>query len=80
MAVAQIDQILDIRGEVCPYTYVKTRLALEDMQAGQVLRVLVDYEPATRSVPRSVQLHGDAVLEIETLGAGEWAILVKKVS
>ena len=78
--MAQIDQILDIRGEACPYTYVKTRLVLEDMQAGQVLRVLVDYEPATRSVPRSVQLHGDAVLGIETLGAGEWAILVKKLS
>ena len=37
------DRELDIRGEVCPYTFVKTRLALEEMQPGQVLRVLVDY-------------------------------------
>lgn len=45
------DLELDIRGEVCPYTYVKTRLALEEIEVGQVLRVLVDYEPATQNVP-----------------------------
>jgi len=73
-----VDQTLDIRGEVCPYTYVKTRLALEDMPSGQVLRVLVDYEPATRSVPRSVRLYGDRVLGVEALGLGEWEILVRK--
>lgn len=73
-----VDQTLDIRGEVCPYTYVKTRLALEEMQAGQVLRVLVDYEPATRSVPRSVRLYGDRVLGVEALSVGEWEILVRK--
>ncbi len=69
---------LDIRGEVCPYTYVKTRLALEDMEVGQVLRVLVDYEPATRNVPRSVALQGDEVLWVEPVGEGVWAIWIRK--
>lgn len=69
---------LDIRGEVCPYTYVKTRLALEDMEVGQVLRVLVDYEPATRNVPRSVALQGDEVLRVEPVGEGVWAIWIRK--
>ncbi len=69
---------LDIRGEVCPYTYVKTRLALEDMEVGQVLRVLVDYEPATRNVPRSVALQGDEVLRVESVGEGVWAIWIRK--
>ncbi|HXF68393.1 MAG TPA: sulfurtransferase TusA family protein [Thermoflexus sp.] len=69
---------LDIRGEVCPYTYVKTRLALEEMAVGQVLRVLVDYEPATRNVPRSVTLQGDEVLKVEAIGEGVWAIWIRK--
>lgn len=69
---------LDIRGEVCPYTYVKTRLALEEMEVGQVLRVLVDYEPATRNVPRSVTLQGDEVLKVEPIGEGTWAIWIRK--
>jgi TusA-related sulfurtransferase len=70
---------LDIRGEVCPYTFVKTRLALEEMQPGQVLRVLVDYEPATKNVPRSVKLQGDQVLGIEPCGVSQWAITVRKI-
>ena len=72
------DRELDIRGEVCPYTFVKTRLALEDMPPGHVLRVLVDYEPATKNVPRSVQLQGDEVLGVEPCGASQWAITIKK--
>ena len=75
-----VDRELDIRGEVCPYTFVKTRLALEEMQTGQVLRVLVDYEPATRNVPRSVSLQGDHVVGVEVCGASQWAITVQKRS
>jgi len=73
------DRELDIRGEVCPYTFVKTKLALEEMTPGQVLRVLVDYEPATRNVPRSVTLQGDEVLGVEPCGASQWAITVRKL-
>jgi TusA-related sulfurtransferase len=72
------DRELDIRGEVCPYTFVKTKLALEELQPGQTLRVVVDYEPATRNVPRSVRVQGDEVLGVEARGVAEWAILVRK--
>jgi tRNA 2-thiouridine synthesizing protein A len=74
----RFDRELDIRGEVCPYTFVKTRLALEEMTPGQMLRVLVDYEPATRNVPRSVRLQGDEVLGVKSCGASQWAILVRR--
>ena len=74
----KIDRELDIRGEVCPYTFVKTKLALEEMQPGQVVRVVVDYEPATKNVPRSVSLQGDQVLRVEACGASQWAIFVRK--
>jgi tRNA 2-thiouridine synthesizing protein A len=76
----RFDRELDIRGEVCPYTFVKTKLALEEMAPGQVLRVLVDYEPATKNVPRSVRLQGDEVLSVEPCGASEWAITVRKLA
>jgi TusA-related sulfurtransferase len=76
--MSQVDRTLDIRGEVCPYTYVKTRLALEEMEAGQVLRVQVDYEPATRSVPRSVKVQGDEVLSVAATQPGQWEIFVRK--
>ncbi len=69
---------LDIRGEICPYTFVKTKLALEEMQPGEVLRVLVDYEPATKNVPRSVRLQGDEVLSVEPCGVSQWALTIRK--
>ena len=47
----RMDQELDLKGEVCPYTFVKTKLALEMMEPGQVLQVIVDHLPAVENVP-----------------------------
>lgn len=55
---------LDLRGEVCPYTFVRTRLALEEMALGSALEVLVDHEPASRNIPRSAREWGQEVARI----------------
>ena len=49
-----VDKELNLRGEVCPYTFVKSKLALEVMQTGQVLRVIVDNDESAGNVPRSM--------------------------
>jgi tRNA 2-thiouridine synthesizing protein A len=69
---------LDLRGEVCPYTFLKARLALEGLSAGAVLRVLVDNEASARDVPRSLASAGHAVLECAPTGDALWAILVSR--
>lgn len=74
----EVDDTLDIRGVVCPYTFVKTKLKLEGMEDGSVLRVEVDYEPATRNVPRSLKEQGHEVLSVEPLKEGEWEIVTRK--
>lgn len=74
----EADDTLDIRGVECPYTFVKTKLKLEGMEDGAVLRVEVDYEPATRNVPRSLKEQGHEVLEVEPLKEGEWEIVTRK--
>lgn len=33
---------LDLKGEVCPYTFVKSKLMLEEMNLGEVLEAIVD--------------------------------------
>jgi TusA-related sulfurtransferase len=73
-----IDQELDLRGEVCPYTFVKSKLALEDLDSGQVLRVLVDHRPAVDNVPRSMQNEGQEVVSISQVGPKEWTIAIRK--
>jgi len=72
------DRSIDIRGDVCPYTYVKSKLAIEDLKKGQVLEVLLDHAPATRSVPASMRSDGHEVLSVKKSGKSEWKILVKK--
>jgi TusA-related sulfurtransferase len=61
----KIDEELDLRGVVCPYNYVKTKLKLEEMVTGQVLRVTIDEGEPVRNVPRSVTDEGHQVLKIE---------------
>ncbi len=69
---------LDLRGEVCPFTSVRTRLALEPLPPGARLTVLVDHEPAVRNVPRSAAEWGDRVLGVAPRGDGVWAIEIAR--
>jgi tRNA 2-thiouridine synthesizing protein A len=54
----QADETIDLRGKICPMTFVYTKLALEKMQPGQVLKVTLDYPPAYKNVPQSVTTQG----------------------
>ncbi len=72
------DAQLDIRDEVCPYTFLKAKLALEPMAPGQVLRVIVGDETSARDVPRSLGDAGHAVLAVEAVAPSLWAIRVRK--
>jgi len=77
-SAARVDDELPLRGEICPYTFVKSKLALEEMESGQVLRVIVDNAESAEAVPRSLRNEGHAVLEVTALGNAEWAIIVQK--
>ncbi|HEU5055649.1 MAG TPA: sulfurtransferase TusA family protein [Kofleriaceae bacterium] len=72
------DHLLDLRGEVCPYTFVRTKLALEEMALGAALAVLVDHEPATRNIPKSAREWGQEVAAVEPAGDGLWRITLVK--
>lgn len=59
------DQELDLRGVICPYNFVKTKLRLEMMEPGEVLSVLLDDGDPIKNVPRSVADDGHTVLSQE---------------
>jgi tRNA 2-thiouridine synthesizing protein A len=69
---------LDLRGEVCPYTFLRAKLALEALGPGMLLRVVVDDETSARDVPRSLAGAGHAVLACTPTGQGSWAIVVRR--
>lgn len=75
------DTEIDIRGEVCPYTFVKSKLKLETMNPGEVLRVIVDHEPATENVPRSMENEGHQIVaRPNKINDTDWDFFVKKKS
>lgn len=49
-------------------TFVRTKLKLERMQAGEVLRVRLRGDEPLRNVPRAARDEGHAVLAIEVDG------------
>ena len=72
-----IDKELNLKGKVCPYTFIESMLALEEMKIGEVLRVIVDYPPAVCDVPKSLKNEGYEILDVSPLNGTDWAILVK---
>lgn len=69
---------INIKGLVCPYTFVKAKLAIEDMEVGEVLEITLDYPEAARSIPRSMEEHGQKVLKVEKINETDWVLLIKK--
>ncbi len=69
---------LDLRGEVCPYTFVKTKLRLEELDSGQDLTILLDDSAATANVSKSLRSEGHEILDLKALSGGVWRIVVKK--
>ena len=69
---------VDLRGEVCPYTFVKSKLIIEEIEPGEILEVIVDYAPASTNVPKSMEMEGHEVLGVEQIKDGEWVIKLRK--
>jgi len=49
----EADRTLDITRDLCPMTFVRTRLALDRMAPGETLLVVLKGEEPRRNVPRS---------------------------
>ena len=71
------DRELNLKGKICPYTFIESMLALEEMETNQVLRIIVDYPPAVCDVPKSLKNEGYEILEVTPLNETDWAIVVR---
>jgi tRNA 2-thiouridine synthesizing protein A len=69
---------LDLRSEVCPYTFVKTKLKLEELDRGQDLTILLDDSAATANVSKSLRSDGHEILNLKSISSEVWQIVVKK--
>ena len=69
---------LDLRGEVCPYTFVKAKLMLEELDSGQDLTILLDDPQATANVSKSLRSEGHEIRSLQAVSEKVWQIVVRK--
>src|SRR5215217_995949 len=73
--------VYDLRGVACPMNYVKTKLKLEMMDAGEQLEVWLDAGEPIKNVPMSLKNDGHKLILQEALEpeAEHYRLLVEKV-
>lgn len=79
MAEIVADESVDITDVVCPVTFVKAKVALEELDEGQILSVHMNDGEPVQNVPRSIKEEGHQILKLNDNGDGTYDLLVKKV-
>ncbi len=75
----EVDDTVDVTDVVCPVTFVKAKVAIEELNDGQILAVhLNDGEPV-QNVPRSLKDEGHQILKLIDNNDGTYDLIVKKV-
>jgi len=70
---------VDLRGVVCPLNFVKAKLAIEAVEPGAELQILLDDGEPVQNVPRSLADEGHAVVSLQRReDAATWVLQVRK--
>lgn len=72
------DDQVDITDVVCPITFVKAKVALEELEEGQILSIRMNDGEPVQNVPRSMKEEGHQVLKLTSNEDGTYILLVRK--
>jgi tRNA 2-thiouridine synthesizing protein A len=78
MADYHIDEYVDITDAVCPLTFVKAKVALEEIGEGQILSIKMNDGEPVQNVPRSIKEEGHKVLRLTENEDGTYNLIVQK--
>jgi TusA-related sulfurtransferase len=71
-----VESPLDLRGTPCPINFVRTKLRLEQMPAGELLEVWLDAGEPMEQVPDSLRMEGYQIEQSTDCG-GYFALQVR---
>jgi TusA-related sulfurtransferase len=69
---------LDLTGVACPMNFVKTRLFLDKITSGDLLKVILDSGEPLESVSSSVQSEGHEIVETVKLSDRSYSLSIRK--
>ena len=79
MADYAITDTVDITDVVCPVTFVKAKVALDELDDGDVLSIRMNDGEPVQNVPRSIKEEGHKILKLLDNGNGTYDLIVRKV-
>ena len=79
LAGIQIDETVDITDKVCPLTFVKVKVTLDELDDGEVLAVRLNDGEPVQNVPRSVKEEGHQILKLLDNEDGTYELIIKNV-
>ncbi len=79
MSEFNIDETVDITDVVCPTTFVKAKVALEELDDGQILSIKMNDGEPVQNVPRSIKEEGHQILKLLDNEDGTYELIVRKV-
>ena len=74
---------IDIRGKICPMTFVYAKINLEKMNPGELIDIILDFPPALKNIPKSCDTQKLAkLISIQKLTNNEkeeWIMRLEKI-
>ena len=79
IAGIEINDTVDITDKVCPLTFVKAKVAIEELEDGEVIAIHMNDGEPVQNVPRSIKEEGHQILKLVNNEDGTYDLIVKKV-
>ena len=73
-----IIKVIDMLDEVCPMTFVKTKLAIEKINQGERIKVIYNSQEAKTNVPKSLDELNHKVISINNINKKQFYIIIEK--
>ncbi len=73
-------QLIDVSKDTCPMTFVRARLQLDRMGAGEVLEIRFRGEEPRRNLHRSFAEQGHEIVSLDVAEDGSGRLLIRKGS
>jgi len=73
-----IIKVIDMLDEVCPMTFVKTKLAIEKINQGERIKIIYNSQEAKTNVPKSLDELNHKVISINDINKKKFYIIIEK--
>jgi TusA-related sulfurtransferase len=74
-----VNEEVDITDKVCPLTFVKAKVTLDELDDGEVLAIRMNDGEPVQNVPRSIKEEGHQILKLQDNQDGTYTLYVRKV-